>query len=129
MAYGSDPYVEGVFPMFIAYVAITVLAAAANTYAATVDFTRAEWVLVGMTKMGVPHSWLPSLGALKAAGALGLLVGIGVPLIGVAAAVGLVLFFGGAIVTAMRAHWNAHIPYPAAWLLLAVGSLVLRLAS
>jgi hypothetical protein len=44
------------------------------------------------------------LGTLKAAGALGLLIGIRVPLIGIAAAVGLVLFFVGAIVTHLRAH-------------------------
>jgi DoxX-like family len=94
---------------------------------ATNDFTRAEWV-VNMTRLGVPDSWLFSLGALKAAGALGLLVGIGVPLIGVAASVGLVLFFVGAIVTAMRAHWYTHF-YPWPFLPLAAGSLVLQLAS
>jgi hypothetical protein len=44
------------------------------------------------------------LGILKAAGAIGLLVGIGVPLIGTAAAVGLVLFFIGAIITHLRAR-------------------------
>jgi hypothetical protein len=115
--------------MFTAYVVVTVLAAGANIYAATNGFTRAEWVLANRTKLRVPHSWLFSLGALKAAGALGLLVGIGIPPIGVAASVGLVLFFVGAIVTAMRARWSSHLPYPAAWLLLAVGALVLRLAS
>jgi DoxX-like family len=115
--------------MFTAYVVVTVLAAGANIFAATNDFTRAAWVLANMTKLGIPHAWLCALGALKAAGALGLLVGIGIPLIGVAAAVGLVLFFVGAIVTALRAHWYAHLPYPAAWLLLAVGALMLRLAA
>ena len=35
-----------------------------------------------MTKWGGSHSWLFTLGILKAAGALGLLVGIGIPLIG-----------------------------------------------
>jgi DoxX-like family len=115
--------------MFTAYVVVTVLAAGANIYAATNDFTRAEWALGNMTRLGVPHSWMFSLGALKAAGALGLLVGIGIPAIGVAAAVGLVLFFVGAIVTAIRAHWYSHLPYPATWLLMAVGTLVLRLAS
>lgn len=113
--------------MFTAYLAVTVLAAAANTYAATIDFTRDERVIINMTRVGVPHSWLFSLGALKAAGALGLLVGIGVRLIGVAASVGLILFFVGAIVFHMRAHWYSF--YPVAFLLLAVGSLALRLAS
>jgi len=74
------------------------------------------------------QAWLLPLGALKAAGALGLLAGIGVPLIGVAAAVGLVLFFVGAIITHIRAHYYSFTA-PAAFILLAVGSLVPRLAS
>jgi hypothetical protein len=114
--------------MFTAYVVVTVLTAAANTYAASVDFTRPEWLLRNMAKARVPQSWLFSLGALKAAGALGLLVGIGMPLLGLAASSGLVLFFIGAIVTHFRArYWN--IAPPVAFLLLAVGSLVLRVAS
>jgi hypothetical protein len=81
-----------------------------------------------MTKWGGSHSWLFTLGILKAAGALGLLVGIGIPLIGLAAAVGLVLFFIGAIIVVLRARWYSHLPWPATYLLLGVGSLVLRLA-
>jgi hypothetical protein len=115
--------------MFVAFVVVTLVAIAANAYGASADFTRAEWILVNMDRLGVPASWLSPLGALKVAGALGLLVGIAVPQIGVAAAAGLVLFFLGAIVTAMRAHWYAHIPYPTVFLLLAAGSLTLRLAS
>jgi DoxX-like family len=115
--------------MFTAYIIVTLLASGANIYAAMNDFTRAEWVLANMTRLGVPHSWMFSLGALKVAGALGLLMGIVFPQIGVAASIGLVLFFVGAIVTAMRAHWYAHLPYPVVWLLLAVGSLLTRLAS
>jgi hypothetical protein len=82
-----------------------------------------------MKKLGVQERWLRTLGILKAVGALGLLVGISIPLIGVAAAGGLVLYFIGAIVTAMRAQWYAHLPYPLSWLLLAIGSLILRLLS
>jgi DoxX-like family len=114
--------------MLTAYVVVTVLAAAANAFAAIADFLHPRWLLANMTRVGVPRSWLVSLGALKAAGALGLLVGLGVPLLGVVAAVGLVLFFVGAIVTHLRAHWYSF-AQPAAFLLLAVGSLGLRLAS
>jgi hypothetical protein len=114
--------------MFTAYVVVTVLTAAANTLAATVDFTRPAWLLGNMGKARVPQSWLFPLGALKAAGALGLLVGIAVPPLGVAASVGLVLFFIGALITHVRArYWD--IAPPVAFLLLAVGSLVLRVAS
>ncbi len=68
--------------MFTTYVVVTVLAAAANAFSATLDFIRYKQVLVNMAKAGVPESWITMLGILKAAGALGLLVGIGVPLIG-----------------------------------------------
>jgi DoxX-like family len=114
--------------MFTAYVVVTGLTAAANTFAATVDFTRPQWLLANMARARVPQSWLFPLGALKAAGALGLLIGIGVPALGVAAATGLVLFFIGALVTHFRArYWD--IAPPVAFLLLAIGSLVLRVAS
>ena len=114
--------------MSTAYVVVTILAAAATTFAATTDFIRPRWLLANMTKAGVPRSWLFPLGALKTAGALGLLVGLGVPLLGVVAAGGLVLFFVGAILTHIRAHLYSF-TYPAAFLLLAVGALGLRLAS
>jgi hypothetical protein len=116
--------------MFTTYVGVTVLAAAASAYAATADFLRLRWIFDNMTKMGVPHSWLVPLGTLKAAGTLGLLIGIGVPLVGIAAAVGLILFFVGAVLTHVRAHAETSTyPYPVGFLLLAVGSLVLRVAS
>jgi hypothetical protein len=114
--------------MFTAYVIVTLAAAGANAWAAGNDFARVEWLLDNMARLGVPQPWLGSLGALKAAGALGLLVGIWVPGIGVAAGVGLVLFFAGAIATVVRARWFAHY-YPAVWLALAAGSLALRLAT
>jgi DoxX-like family len=65
--------------MFTAYVVVTVVAAAVTTFAAANDFIRPRWLLANMTNAGVPRSWLVPLGALKAAGALGLLAGLGVP--------------------------------------------------
>jgi DoxX-like family len=114
--------------MFTAHVVVTALTAAANTFAATVDFTRPDWLLRNMAKARVPQSWLFSLGALKAAGALGLLIGIGV-----ASAWGRSLSRPRPVL-----HRRPHHPLsrpllghrpPVAFLLLAVGSLVLRLAS
>jgi DoxX-like protein len=113
--------------MFTAYIIVTVLTAAANTFAAIVDFRRPQWVLDNIAKWGGSHSWLVPLGALKGAGALGLLVGIGVPLIGIAAAVGLALFFVGAITVVILARWYSHLRWPVTYLLLAVASLALRL--
>src|SRR5438552_3372928 len=114
--------------MFNAYVVVTLLAAAANIFSATLDFIRFKQVLINMAKAGVPESWITMLGILKAAGAVGLLIGIGVPLIGVAAAIGLILFFVGAIITHLRAH-DYSFGLAVVFLLLAVAAVVLRMAS
>lgn len=115
--------------MSVAYLIVTILAAAANVYAATNDFRRVEWLLAAMNRLGVSERWLTTLGVLKAAGALGLLMGTRIPVIGVAASAGLVLFFVGAMVAAARVRWYAHLPYPAVWLLMAVSALALRVAT
>jgi hypothetical protein len=114
--------------MFITYIVVTVFAAAANIFSATLDFIRYKQVLINMAKAGVPESWITVLGILKAAGAFGLLVGIGVPLLGIAAAIGLILFFVGAIITHLRAH-DYSFGLAVVFLMLAVAALVLRLTS
>jgi hypothetical protein len=116
------------FAVFTAYVVVTVLAAAANVFSATLDFIRYKQVLINMARAGVPESWIAMLGTLKAAGALGLLVGIRVPLLGAAAAVGLILFFVAAIITHLRAR-DYSFGLAVVFLLLAVAALVLRVAS
>jgi len=112
--------------MFTAYLSVTLLAAAANIFSATCDFVRYKQVSIAMARAGVPESWMTTLGILKGAGALGLLVGIALPLIGTAAAIGLILFFVGDIVTHLRAR-DYSFGLAVAFLLLAVGALVLRL--
>jgi hypothetical protein len=114
--------------MFTTYVVVTALAAGANIFSATCDFVRYKQVSIAMAKAGVPESWMTMLGILKAAGALGLLVGIGLPLIGTAAAIGLIVFFVGAIFTHLRAH-NHSFGLAVVFLLLATSALVLRVAS
>jgi hypothetical protein len=67
--------------MFIIYVIVTIATAAANAFAAVVDFRHPQWVVDNITRWGGSNSWLSTLGVLKAAGVLGLLVGIGAPLL------------------------------------------------
>ncbi len=114
--------------MFTAYVIVTLLAAAANIFSAALDFIRYKQILINMARVGVPDSWITILGTLKAAGAIGLLIGLGVPLIGTAAAAGLVLFFVGAIITHLRAR-DYSFGLAVVFLLLAVAALALRLAT
>lgn len=114
--------------MFSAYLVVTVLAAGANLFAAGSDLVRSERVAASMARTGVPEAWMTTLGVLKAVGALGLLVGIWVPPIGLAAAAGLVLFFVGAIVVHLRSRFYSF-GFPVGFLALAVGALMLRLAT
>ncbi len=62
--------------MSIAYVVVTLLAAALTAFSAAAVFFRAKWVVEALTDYSVPHSWWPWLGTAKAAGAAGLLVGL-----------------------------------------------------
>jgi hypothetical protein len=116
--------------MYTAYIVVTVVAVVANASVAVADFMRAGFVVNNSAGVGVPESWLTSLGVLKAAGAAGLLLGLlGVPLIGPAAAAGLVLFFVGAVITHLRARdYSSSLGFPLAYLLLAVAAFVLGLA-
>jgi hypothetical protein len=62
--------------VFVAYVVVTIIAIIANAAVAVADLSRAQFVLANSAEVGVPPSWLPLLGALKAAGAAGLLIGL-----------------------------------------------------
>ncbi|MDG6106430.1 DoxX family protein [Dactylosporangium aurantiacum] len=88
--------------MFAAYVIVTTVAVvfnggAAGTYLIGHDYPKAQ---ADMKR--VPRSWVPVLGALLAAGTVGLLAGFAVPVLGVLAATGLVLYFTGALVAHLR---------------------------
>jgi DoxX-like family len=104
--------------MFIAYVVVTLLLGGYLGFSACADFVRYQQVLVAMARAGVPESWLPLLGTLKAAAAIGLLLRLGVPLIGMAAALGISLFFVGALL---------RVVFPGSFLVLAVAALALAL--
>ncbi|MEO3742887.1 DoxX family protein [Plantactinospora sp. B5E13] len=92
--------------MDTAYVAVTVMTAVANLFSACLDFARHERVVAAMRRGLVPLSWMVPLGVLKAAGALGLLVGFAFPVVGTVSAGALVLFFVGAVVVHLRARYH-----------------------
>jgi len=107
-------------------VVVTVATIVANGVAVYSDFTRGRFAVAMSSKVGIPQSMLPVSGTLKAAGAAGLALGLaGVPLIGVAAATGLVLFFVGAVGVHLRAREHRFIFVTLGYLALAVASLVL----
>lgn len=90
--------------MYKIYVVITVLAALAVGYAAFLNFVGAESVRVVADRVQVSQKWMIPLGALLAAAAGGLVIGVVVAPLGIAAGIGLVLYFIGALSAHIRAH-------------------------
>ena len=112
--------------MHSAHVAVVVTTIAATAAVAIPDLIPAQFVLANSARVGVPQSWLPTLAVLKLAGAGGLFVGLlGLRHIGIAAAVGLVLYFVGAVVVHVRARVFSNIAFPGGYLLLSLLSLAL----
>ncbi|MGH1564606.1 DoxX family protein [Mumia sp. DW29H23] len=97
-------------------IVIVVLASAWIGFSAYGVLARRAFVVDNLRQYRVPERWWVRLGLLKALGALGLLVGLVVPAVGVAAAVGLVLYFVGAILTVCRARAYTHLPFPILYL-------------
>jgi DoxX-like family len=114
---------------FLAALLLSPRAWAASGVAAIVHFKP---IVPRMLKAGVLESRLTfPIGTLKVAGAVGLLFGlVGVPLIGTAAAIGLILFFVCAIYTHIRAgDYSPQFGLAIMFLLLATAALVSDLAT
>ncbi|MGV9677102.1 DoxX family protein [Nocardia sp. NPDC003482] len=91
-------------------------------------FSQQRFVVEPLERYGVPRPWWNWLALAKSAGALGLLVGLFIPAIGVAAAIGLILYFLGATATAIRAHSYATSVFPLLYLAPVAAALTLQLA-
>lgn len=115
--------------MSVAHVVVTIAASAWVAFSAVSVFIRAAWVVEPLAKYGVPQSWWPWLGTAKAAGAVGLVVGLFIPLLGVAAGICLILYFIGAVITVVRARSYGHIAFPLLYLAPVVVSLWLGFAA
>ena len=111
--------------MTTAHTVVSILGAAMAAFSAGSVFLHAAWVVEPLEQYGVPRSWWPWLGTAKAAGAAGLLGGLVVPGLGLAAGMGLVLYFSGAVLTVVRARSYAHIPFPLLYMAPAAASVAL----
>ncbi|MFE2247774.1 DoxX family protein [Streptomyces lavendulae] len=104
---------------------VTLVAAFMAGFSGASVFLRAKFVVEPLAEYGVPRRIWNLLGAAKAAGAVGLLVGFAVPAIGIAAAIGLILYFTGAVITVLRARAYAHAVFPMIYAAPAVAALAL----
>ncbi|WDV34366.1 DoxX family protein [Streptomyces sp. AD16] len=109
--------------MMAALFTATVLSIMANACIAVADYVKAGFVLKNSAEVHVPVSALPYLATSKLAGAAGLVVGLTVePRLGVAAGIGLILFFIGAVIAHIRSRVFYNIAFPSLYLLLAAAS-------
>lgn len=115
--------------MSIALIVLAVLLGIAATGSAVQKLRRDPRVMESMSSVGVRPAQVPVLAVLELLGALGLLIGIWVPWIGIAAAIGLALYFLGAVVAHLRMRAAAKEFAPALILaVLAIVVVVLELA-
>ena len=115
--------------MTTTYVVLAVLLALVLVFSAYGKVTRVATVVQNLDRAGVPHSWYPWLAAAEAAGAVGLLAGIWTRPLGIAAAIGVVLYFVGAIVAHVLQRDTAGVKNPAPLLAVALAVTVFGVLS
>ncbi|MER6945380.1 DoxX family protein [Nonomuraea sp. NPDC000554] len=111
--------------MFIAYVVVAILLALLLLGSGYAKLTRSKRIVDGLTGIGVPLGLFPFLAACEIAGAAGLLIGIWYAPLGIAAGVGLVVYFVGAVGTHLRKSDIKGMPNALVMLILAAAALTL----
>ena len=116
--------------MATAHLVVTGLCALMTAFSALMKIRRDPNVLkVIHETVGVPLKYCPILAACEIAGALGLVIGVWSPPVGVAAGIGLVVYFIGAVVSHLRVGDLKGLGAPAFMLGLAVASVALRIVT
>ncbi|KRF20087.1 hypothetical protein ASG90_19205 [Nocardioides sp. Soil797] len=116
--------------MFIALVITTVLLALIATNSAVMKLRKNEQVIESIHgTVGVPLRYLPVLAALEIAGAIGIVAGLWLEPLGIAAAAGLVAYFVGAVAGHLRVGDTKGVAMPVAPLVLSIAVLVLRIVT
>jgi uncharacterized membrane protein YphA (DoxX/SURF4 family) len=114
--------------MHIAYLVITSLFAAMVAFSGLGKIRRdPHQMRVIHETVGVPLKYFLLLAACEFSGALGLVLGIWWPILGVAAAIGLILYFVGATVSHLRVNDVKGIGPPAFMLVVATAALATRM--
>jgi uncharacterized membrane protein YphA (DoxX/SURF4 family) len=116
--------------MFIALSIATVLLAAICASSASMKLRKHEQAvaIIGGT-VGVPLRFFPVLASLELAGATGVLVGLWLEPLGIAAAAALVAYFLCAIAGHLRVGDTKNLTMPLPPLVLSIAVLALRLAT
>jgi len=114
--------------MDTAYLAITLLLAAMAALSGLGKVRREpRQIRVIHETVGIPLKYFPALAACEFAGAVGLVLGIWWPLLGMAAGIGLVLYFVGATLSHLRVNDVKGIGPAVFMLAVAAGALAMRI--
>lgn len=115
--------------MGIALIVLATLLGIAAGGSALQKLRRDPTVVASMHAVGVPDTRIPLLAALEILGVIGLIAGIWIPWVGVAASAGLALYFLGAVIAHVRVRSAVKEAVPAVVILLvALATLALQLA-
>ncbi len=113
--------------MFIAYVIIAIIMSLLLVSSGVSKLRRTPSIVHSIHDViGLPLRWLPWLAACEFAGAAGLLIGIVWWPLGIAAAIGIVVYFIGASIGHVRVKDFKNLTTPVVILLIAIAVLVLR---
>jgi len=116
--------------MFITLVITTILLALLALNSAAMKLRKNEQVVSVISgTVGVPERFLPVLAALEVAGALGIVAGLWIAPLGIAAAAGLTAYFVGAVIGHLRVRDTKGMTSPLVPLALSVAVLVLRVVT
>ena len=114
--------------MDTAYLVITILLAAMVAFSGLGKIRRDPRIVRVIHEIiGVPLRYFPLLAASEFAGALGVVLGIWWPPLGVAAGIGLVVYFVGAVASHLRVGDVKGIGPAAFMLVVAAAALVMRI--
>ena len=111
--------------MNIALVILATLLGLVTAFSAFGKFSKNPKAVDMLRQLGITDSQIRTLGIVEVLGALGLLVGIWIPILGLLAAIGFVLYFLGALIMHVRSKDAAKDMGPA--LILLVLSIIVTI--
>jgi hypothetical protein len=114
--------------MGIAAVGLSILLAAFLAFSAIRKLSHRPPVVESYVRAGVPENKLNALAFVLFAAAAGLIAGLFVAPIGIAAAIGVVIYFLGAVGFHIRANDMKHLPTPLLVAVFAALVLILQVA-
>lgn len=115
--------------MFVSLVVVTVLMAALLLISAGAKSLRTRHITQQMSTLGLSQSMMAFLIGAQIAGAAGAIAGLWWEPVGIAAAIGLTLYFAGAVASHLRVGDHKGAPPAAVLTMASVALIVLRAAT